>query len=385
MRCHAAGAEQQVLHAGRVDVDAAHDQHVVEAAAQPGQPDRGAAALARGVGQAPDVAGPVAQQRQRLLGQRGEDELAFGSRRHGAPAGVDHLDDEVVLLHVQPGAGRALGRHPGPAHLGQAVEVDRTQRQRLLDLPAHGLGPRLAAEQPEPHRQRSGAPVPVLGQGLRDRQRVRRRRDQDVGAEVAQQHRLPGGEAAGHRDHRCPDPLSALVEAEAAGEQPVAVGVVDHHAGPDAGHRHAPRHQLGPRLQVAPGVADNGGLAVAAARRLHPDELLPLHRQQAERIARPQVGLGSKRDPGQVGQGADVTGGRDPGGRQPLGAGRLAVQHPRDRRAQAAQLQLLELLAGQRLRAVPDHLVGVCRATAALRGCARAHSSAPPGCGRAPG
>jgi hypothetical protein len=106
---------------------------------------------------------------------------------------------------------------------------------------------------------------------------------------------------------------------------------VDHHAGPDAGHRHAPRHQLGPRLQVASGVADNGGLAVAAARRLHPDELLPLHRQQAERIVGAQVGLGGERDPGQVGQGADVTGGRYPSAHQPLGRKRLAAQHPRDR------------------------------------------------------
>ena len=85
VRCHAAGAEQHVLHLRGIDVDAAHDQHVVVAAAQPGQPDRGAAALARPDGQAADVAGPVAQQRHGLLGQRGEHELAFGPRRDGRP------------------------------------------------------------------------------------------------------------------------------------------------------------------------------------------------------------------------------------------------------------------------------------------------------------
>ena len=52
-----------------------------------------------------------------------------------------------------------------------------------------------------------------------------------LGAEVGQQHRLARREAARDRDDGRADPLGAGVEAEPAGEQPVAVGVVDDHAG----------------------------------------------------------------------------------------------------------------------------------------------------------
>ena len=52
---------------------------------------------------AAEVAGAVADQRQRLLGQRGEDELALGAGRDQLPVGgVDHLDEEVVLLTCSP-------------------------------------------------------------------------------------------------------------------------------------------------------------------------------------------------------------------------------------------------------------------------------------------
>ena len=59
-----------------------------------------------------------------------------------------------------------------------------------------------------------------------------------------EQHRLPRGHAARHRHDRRADPLRALVEAVAAGEEAVRVRVVHEHPGPDAGHRHAARHQL---------------------------------------------------------------------------------------------------------------------------------------------
>ena len=52
-----------------------------------------------------DVARAIAQEWERLLGQRREDELAGLARgeRLAAPR-VDHLDQEVILLDVQAGA-----------------------------------------------------------------------------------------------------------------------------------------------------------------------------------------------------------------------------------------------------------------------------------------
>ena len=64
-----------------------------------------------------DVAGAVADQRQRLLGERREHELAFGARREGtAVRGIDDLDEEVVLLDVEAVARRSTHSvaTPGP-------------------------------------------------------------------------------------------------------------------------------------------------------------------------------------------------------------------------------------------------------------------------------
>ena len=75
-------------------------------------------------GQRRDVAGAVAQQRQRLLGQRREDELAVGAVRDGrAGLGVDDLDEEVVLLHVQ--AVARLGALGGDARADDLATARR--------------------------------------------------------------------------------------------------------------------------------------------------------------------------------------------------------------------------------------------------------------------
>ena len=61
----------------------------------------------------------------------------------------------------------------------------------------------------------------------------------DLGPEVGDQPHLPLGLPAGHRDDGAAEPLGAVVRAEAAGEQPVAVGDVHLHAGPHAGRAQA--------------------------------------------------------------------------------------------------------------------------------------------------
>ena len=96
--------------------------------------------------------------------------------------------------------------------------------------------------------------------------------------------------------------------AEAAGEQAVAVGVVQHVARPAAGRADAARHHVGPHVDVVGGVADDGGLARRTAGRVHPHHLLARHREHPERVVGPQVGLGGERQPGEVGQLADVVG-----------------------------------------------------------------------------
>ena len=97
--------------------------------------------------------------------QRREDELAFDAlRERRAGVRIDDLDEEVVLMDVQPVARlQALGGDARPAHLRQPVEVHRAEAgQRVLDLAAQALGPRLAAEQAELEPQRGRVDARVV-------------------------------------------------------------------------------------------------------------------------------------------------------------------------------------------------------------------------------
>ncbi len=116
-------AQDELLDLGGEDVHPAHDHHVVGAAGDLLHP----AHRPGGAGQQPgEVAGAVADDRHRLLGQRGEDQLAERAvRQHLAGHRVDDLRVEVVLPDVQAVLGlHALVGHAGAHHLGQPVDVD---------------------------------------------------------------------------------------------------------------------------------------------------------------------------------------------------------------------------------------------------------------------
>ena len=242
-----------MLDLGRVEVDAADDQHVVAAAADGAHARERAPAGARLVGQRRDVAGAVAQQRQRLLGQRREDELAVdavGDRLAGL--GSMTSTRKWSSLTCRPSRGlAALGRDARADDLREPVDVDAPRSPSSASSCARIASVHGSA----PNRPTSSASVvgadARLAQRLGDVQRVGRRRSTAPGACRSRSSvRLARGDAAGDRDDRRAEPLGALVEAEPAGEQPVAVGVVDDHARPHAGHRHAARHHLGPDVEV---------------------------------------------------------------------------------------------------------------------------------------
>ena len=127
-----------------------------------------------------------------------------------------------------------------------------------------------------------------------DGQHVGRRHQHDARAEVADQLDLPLAEAARHRHDRAAQPLGAVVGAEPAGEQAVAVGDVDHVARPRAGGADRARHQVGPGVDVARRVADHRRPAGRAARGVDAHALLARDREHAERIGVAQVVLGGE-------------------------------------------------------------------------------------------
>ena len=113
---------------------------------------------------------------------------------------------------------------------------------------------------------------------------------------------------AGHRDDGAAQRLGAVVRAEAAGEQPVAVGDVHLVARPAAAGADRPRHDASTRCDVLGGVADDGRAAGRARGCVDARDLVLGHGEHAERVVVAQVALRGEGEPGEVGQLAAVVG-----------------------------------------------------------------------------
>ena len=172
---------------------------------------------------------------------------------------------------------------------------------------AHLFGPRLGAE--DPHLQRArGRVEALLLELVDDREHVRRREHDDLGPEVRDQLHLAGRHPAGDGNGGGPEALDAVVRAQPAGEQAVAVGVVHLVTRPDARRAQRTRHQVGPYVDVARGVADDRRPARRARRRVDPPHLVLRHGEHAERVVLAQVGLGGGGELRQVREVAAVVG-----------------------------------------------------------------------------
>src|ERR1700694_3355465 len=238
-------ADQHSLDLRGIDVHAADDQHVVVTPGDALQAQVRPAAGAALRGGAGDVARAIAEHRQCLLGERRDDELARLALGDRPPAaGVDDLEEKMVLPAVQPVLRLALDGYARPHDLGQAINVDRLQAKPDLDLAPHGLAPWLGAEQPDLELALLEVGAGALGD-LGDVERIRGR--------CAQHARAARAEAPG-----------AEMRAEPAGEQAVSIGVVDHIARSRPGAGHRARHQARPGVEILLRVADHGRLAGGA-------------------------------------------------------------------------------------------------------------------------
>jgi hypothetical protein len=118
-------------------------------------PDGCPAATALLTHQARTVPRPVANQRQRLFGDAGEDKFShFAVWQAFARIGFDDLGNEVVLEDVHPLLLGAFYRDPGSDHFRQAIDIESYNGQMRLDFLSHVLGPRLCAEDSYLQRQR---------------------------------------------------------------------------------------------------------------------------------------------------------------------------------------------------------------------------------------
>ena len=149
---------------------------------------------------------------------------------------------------------------------------------------------------------------PLLLELVEDRQHVARRHRDDVGLEIVDQLHLPLGHAAGDRHHRAAELFGAVMRAEAAGEQAIAIGVVHDHAGAAAGGADRARHHVRPDVDIGLGVADHDRLAGRAGRRVHAHQFFARHREHVEGIIVAQIGLHRERKFGEIGELLEIGG-----------------------------------------------------------------------------
>ena len=168
-------------------------------------------------------------------------------------------------------------------HFREAVDVDRVHVEALLDLGPHRVGPRLGAEDAD--LQAAVARIEALPAELvEDGEHVGGRHHHDLGLEVVDELHLPLRHAAGDGNDRAAEPLRAVMRAEAAGEQAVAVGDMDLHARPAAGGANRSRHHVRPHVDVGLGVGDHGRLAGRAGGGVDARDPVVRHGDHAERI-----------------------------------------------------------------------------------------------------
>ena len=152
----------------------------------------------------------------------------------------------------------------------------------LLDVLPHGIGPGLGAEDAGP--QGKCAEIDAdFRRAVEDVQEVARRATDGGDAEVLHDHDLPVGVAAGGRNHGRPQPLAAVMEPQAAGEQPVAVGVLQDVAFVQAEGNQGPLNDFGPDVDVVAVVGDDDRLAGRAAGGVQADDLVHGTGEEAER------------------------------------------------------------------------------------------------------
>ena len=160
--------------------------------------------------------------------------------------GVDDLGEVVVLVDVHAGLAEALVGHAGAAHLGEAVDVERVLAEAGLDLHAELVGPGLGAVEADAQRQVLG-PQAAVARRVGQVHGVGRRAAQGGGAEVAHDLELPLGVAAGDGHDGAAQALGAEVQAEPAGEEAVAEGVLEQVARRHAAGGEGPGDQVGPQ------------------------------------------------------------------------------------------------------------------------------------------
>ena len=282
MRGHAVNARKHVFHLAGEHVRPANDEHIVAARTDLLHPCGRAAALAGLRNHARQVMRAITQNRNSLLVERGEDQLAhlaIGNRLAGFR--VNHFPQEMILgdvLHIA--FSKALARHARSHDLGQAVIVRANDMHTGFDFGLETRRARLSAEQTD--AQRGGLPVVAhLLADFADMHGVRRRSHQHRRAIILDHLDLALSVARAGRDHHAAKTLQAVMQAETAGEHAVPERHLHAIGRHDARHLHQSHDAIVPNVHVMAVIAHHDGLSRGARRRMELHNLVQRHGEHA--------------------------------------------------------------------------------------------------------
>lgn len=197
--------------------------------------------------------------------------LAVGQRSAGF--GVDDFGEEAVLRYMEAVMLGAFHGYSGAGDLAEAVDVEAFDAQALFDIAAHGVRPGLCAEDAAFKLYLLPRDVHFL-YGVGYMEGIGGGAAQHGGAEIPHKTHLTLGIAGGGRYNCCSHPFRAVVCAQTAGEQAVAVGNLYYGAAVGSGCAHGARHDLGPGGYVLLSISHYRKASGGAAGGLKPHYIL---------------------------------------------------------------------------------------------------------------
>ncbi len=145
-----------------------------------------------------------------------------------------------------------------------------------------------------------------------------------------------------------PEGFSAVMSAQAAGEQAVAVGVLDNVTLVQTARGEAAQHGIGPVVEVLLGVGDDNGFAGGAAGGVQPHDFGERAGKEAKGISRAEVVFLGKGELSDIGKSAQV-GGRYAAILHALPEESHVIISTLDNRLHALELNIAQLGQGQKV------------------------------------
>ena len=181
----------------------------------------------------------------------------------------------------------------------------RLDAEQIFDAAAHLLGPWLGAEHAVFQRNLRKR-NPRITQRLTEKQRIRGGAAEHRRMKIPEDLKLAFGVAGRGRNHRSADFSRAVMQAESAGKQPIAIGDVHKIAGISARCRQGTGGALRPHVEVVLGISNHRLFPGGPGGGVNPYHFIHRRRKKAIGIVVAQVLLISKGQLGQVIDAADV-------------------------------------------------------------------------------